>query len=266
MKKVKSSFKNILYSIKENKKVVIFGLVLFISYLLLTNYIQDKTLYPWNEKWFDYSVYQSYASPECFHIDPNYVKFDNNYGTLRVQTSFEKRCNFTYSIIFFHVTDLRYYQIVNENNLTINRFRNMSEPETLRIIINSTDMIPYNRYTMVFHFKLNNDFYNFFRLGAGGSSIDEFKLIYKGGLNGYILDQDSFYMLDGQVNGTGTVWRGRTKEFKFNKENNILIQSSPISKFWFLIQKIADALILGILSVIIYELFDFQRAKKRDGR
>ncbi len=238
--------------------------LLLLIYLIFTNYIQDKRIYPLSPTQFDYSISQGYASPECFDIRPNYLFFYNKWGIFEISTHFEKKCNFTHSKIFIHVTDMKYYWIQeNKKNLTMNISRIPDNPNNIRIIVNSSDMEENYPYRIVLRFKLKENFYNIFRFRAEGTSIEQLRFYYKGGINGYIWEQGSFNVLKGEPKEPEeSFFRDRNKKIRFDEENEIHIKSSPISKFWFFMQKIADALILGILVVFIYELLFGKKNKK----
>ena len=251
-----------IHQIKEEKRylkviiLVIFGIILFAGYWRFTDYIQENKIYPLGEDWFYYDIFQGYAPNECFHIEPNYLVFDNKRGVFSVYTNFRKKCDFTYSITWLSVSDMDYYQIDNEKNLTISKFRNMSKPDRLRIIINSSDMELNEYYTMRFYFKLKKDFYNYFSLTASDSTIEQFRISYRNDLKGYLCEPNCFDILEGNVSREESVWRGISKTFRFGNENYILITSSPKSKYWFFWQKIADTIILGIIVIILYEMFN----------
>lgn len=52
-----------------------------------------------------------------------------------------------------------------------------------------------------------------------------------------------------------TIERGRKKWYDFNNAQNVTLRFNPRSKSWFLLQKMLDAIILGLVAVMIYELF-----------
>jgi hypothetical protein len=53
----------------------------------------------------------------------------------------------------------------------------------------------------------------------------------------------------------------RYKWYRFNNEKSVLIGFSPKSKMWFVIQKMFDAIILGLIAVGIYELLPKPKKK-----
>lgn len=243
-----------------NKSIKLFefimvGVLFLIIYLILSNFIQEEKIYPDEDESFYYSISQSYVPSECFQIDPNYLVFDNKRGMFKVHTAFQKKCNFTYSMAFITVRNMVDYVIeFNDENLKINQSK--YDIDTVLIIVNSSDMELNIRYPVSIYFSLNKSFYNRFTLYAYGSSIENLEMIYNRGLLGYVWDSDGFYISsEGKSEEESNVWMGSSKSIPFNNTNRIYISSTPLSKKWLFAQKVLDAIFLGIIAVIMYEIF-----------
>jgi len=236
--------------------LLLFAFIFFIIYLSATNYLQKEKIYHKSKDWFYYSLYQGYAPQECFVIEPNYLVFNNEKDFFEVDTGFERRCNFSYSITWFNVESMDNYFIDNPKNLTIHEFRNISEPNRLRIIVNSSDMEPYEFYPIRIYFMLNESFFNYYDLHADGSNIEQFRLDYDNSIKGLESDESSFAVLEGNLKKELPIWRGLSKRFYFEGKGRILIRFSPKSKFWALFQKFLDTFILGFTVIFLYEIFN----------
>lgn len=249
-----------------NKKRIVLlfltGVLLILGYLVLTDFIQSERLYPINEKTFHYSIKQTYEDPSCFLIGDNYLVFDSLHKTFSIDTFFSKQCNFTQAIILLSVTNNGDYLIYNNDNLSMNV--SQDEKNNLKIIVNSKDMGEDIPYKIRLEFKTKKDFYNFFRLTTSGTKIENLDIILNRKLFGQICDQDCFSILRGDVEEL-PLWRGNLKSFHFN-DGDVLIRTSPKSRWWLLCQKFIDAIILGLISVIIFEIFNlsfFKNDKKK---
>ena len=233
--------------------------LLFVAYISLSNYIQTEKLYPWNQDWLVYSVWQKQAPSNCFEISPNHLTFDGKTGVLTVYMGFTKSCNFTTAYLWFTTSDLDYFQYSNPDNLTMPRYGNISEKNRIGYKIDPSDMEPFKRYDYTLYFYLRNKFYNYYDFIADGSTIGEVTINFDNSLNGYKCDdQECFTLIEGQekIAQERPIWRGYSKRYSFNNVGRFLIRFSPHSSFWSLVVKLLDTFILGSVSIIIYEILN----------
>ncbi len=239
--------------------LILTAFLLFIVYIYLSNYVQTEKLYPWNQEWLDYSVWQKHAPSNCFHIDPNHLTFDGKEGILTADTGFMRSCNFTIAYLWFTISDLNYFQYYNPSNLTMPRYGNLSEKNRIGYKINASDMEPFKQYDYKLYFHLKNNFYNYYDLTAEGSTIGEISINFDNSINGYKCDdQECFTLIEGQdrITQERPIWRGFSKRYIFNNAGRFLIRFSPHSSFWSFVLKLLDTFILGSVAIIIYEVLN----------
>ncbi len=249
------------------------GLILFfimvlllIGYLYLTNFIETKKIYPQENEWFSFGMWDYTDNSSCvefgnaslsYYNDISESSYNFNQGQYNnlfyVYIPIRKICDFNELWIKFTVTNISFTpKIIDSKSKNISTIEFFDKNDSFRVFIKNKS---WDFYELKILIPIKNKFYNYYRIFDGNKlGFETFSFTFKKNIfNGYLADESSFNVIDGKVISDRPIFSNSYKWFKLEGDYS-LIRFNPKSKPWFLIQKILDTLILGLISVIIYEL------------
>ena len=236
------------------------GLILF--YLIFTNYVETKKIYPIERDWFELNVWGYATNDSCldygqsgvyYYNDPERYWYKGDWGKNLVvlDLNLRKICDFGQLKISISATNLSFplTYVENRTALQINR-TNQSDFD---LLINNNESEFFYRVQLVL--PINHDFFNYYRFTSPKIPIDAVTFSYRDSVyNGYYAGENSFSNLEQKKYTERPVEKDRYKWYNFESEQSVLLEFSPKSKFWFLFQKMMDAVVLGLIAVMLYEL------------
>ena len=103
---------------------------------------------------------------------------------------------------------------------------------------------------------IDNEFFNYYRFNSQKIPINVLSFHYRDKIfnNGYYANENSFSILEQKNYSDQPVRSGNYKWYRFNHEKSVLVNFNPKSKIWSLFQKMLDAIVLGLVAVMLYEL------------
>lgn len=258
---------------KTTKRIIIF-LVLIVGilgiYLYITNEIEDRFLYPTEKEWFSLFVDAYVSNESCIKITPIYINYYNDVSDLKgiqsqnllkIDLNILRYCHtFGEGRIMISATDLIKPTIIDYSNLSnltkINETRGSFNVE----LTNSSDIFQQEITLLI---PINNNFFNYYLFSSSATNISMIDFTFKKDvINGYLLNENYFSLVNGNMDRPEPILRGKYKRYILNDTPSALIRFVPEKKIWFLTQKILDAILLGILSILIYEFFKGNIIKK----
>lgn len=258
--------------------MVTIAAILLMLYLCATDYIETKKLYPEGNNFYFVTWYYSnnnscivtYPSSVFYSNAPAFFKYSNDSFNSKNYMEYDlflrEQCDFKNVTIVVSGKDIShpiYYEVYKDNNYSSANFSNKDEYNLYKI---SLKYEPYKNIKLRIVIPVNNSFYNYYSFGQGVSGDIKFNrltfLFKNDWRSGYYADENAFSITDGEVKKEMPVSVGSYKEYTFNDVNSITMRFSPKSKFWSLIQKAADAIILGLIAVLIYDAFKLLEVKQ----
>lgn len=248
----------------SNKKIVSFSLIgLIIIYSVLTNWVETKMIYPEEKEWFELNIWAHAKNESCIDLgesniyylnDPTKNQYLGNWNTnnlVHLDLNLRKICDFGQLRVYISATNLTYLFIA-ENSTTLNI--SQSNDSRFDISMNYDVNIPFYRIELILPIK--NDFFNYYRFSSPKIPINVLTFYYKNGVfnEGYSADENSFTIFDQAKYTERPIEKNRYKWYNFNREESVLLTFNPKSKIWSLIQKMIDAIVLGLITVMVYEL------------
>lgn len=248
--------------------------LLLLSYLWATNFIETEKLYPSEKDCFTFSSWGYVDNPDCFKIEPLYINYKNRIDDIKkfidapnvilVELDVYKAldCNHGESWISFQATNLSFPIIFDNSsdNLSSIYFNQTSNNSfTIHFNYSSND---HGNKNIIFYLPINKNFYNYYRFSPSQEiSLMMIDFDYRNDVRyGYYADENSFFTLEGNITKDEPIFKGKYKRFWVGDNSGTLIRFNPKSKWWFLLQKILDTLVLGIIAVAIYD-FPWSKSK-----
>lgn len=244
--------------------LIILFIVSILLYLWTTNFIETKKLYPIGEEWFTLGLSYYSDNMSCIDFDKVPLTYFNNNQIInaskqspnwvRLNLYFRVKCNFNKAHISISATNLSWVHLNNPSNLS---YVNETENKNSEVIVdyNQSDSNSYYQGLDIF-LAIDNDFFNYYRfIGSERIRWWSIDFEYKDSIfGGYYADENSFFILEGNLKKESPIFRGKHKEFEFNDTHSIILRFNPKSKGWSLLQKVLDGVFAGLIAVLIYEL------------
>jgi len=249
--------------------LLIMVVILLWGYFYLTNWIETNKIYKYEPQSFDFSIWMHTKNLSCidfhdtsiaYYNDPKWFESDfqlklpeNSKNVVTLFITAFRHCplndsylELTISNFSGGISKIRYY---NENLTSISR-----ENETVKIhFLNSTYL---GSQTLYLGFSIDKDFYNYYRITSESLdnyniNINMFDFSFKNNIcEGLVADESSF-IIYGPNFRSDPLRYGISKRFYFTNTSQFTLYFNAKPKIWFLIQKILDALVLGVIAGII---------------
>lgn len=261
------------------KKILIYFSILIsliLVYLLAINFIETNKLYPQEQDWFNLDVWIYAKNSSCvdfdnfniyYYNDPSRIHYKGNWNSknlVLIHGYLHKKCDFNYTKISISADNLNFpiYPIENNNTFEINRTNNTE----FDIILNDTEDKYFHEIEIIL--PIDKKFYNYYRFNTNSlSGIGVFTFNYREGLfdGGYYANDNSFVVYGQENYEERPIKSDRYKWYNFEGDSNVLVFFNPRSKFWFLIGKMIDAIMLGLIVFILsrFPLKEIQENIKR---
>ncbi len=253
---------------KEHKRAVILFLVmifLLFGYLYLINIVETKKIYPQEKEWFTFSMLDYTDNSNCTEFYKARLTYCNDasqceyrfthgrYGNLMyAYIPIRKICDFNELSVTIIATNISFSPaVIDDENLNLTIVKYLGNDSYKVIIKNGS----WDLYELKILIPIKENFFNYYRIIDGNRlGFETVSFSYKNSIfNGYLADESSFNVIEGNVVEERPIFSNTYKWFKFDSEST-LIRFNPKSKPWFLFQKILDTLLLGIIAVMIYEI------------
>lgn len=257
-------------------RILIYLLIIIIAltiYLYFTNWIETKGLYRTDPKSFDFSLWATSNNLSCIEF-PNPIsigyyndakKIENDYSIkisniknmVLLDILLFRKCysqNMSLKLSISNLGGTPYiFSDFNEKNLS--RIREINNTQVIIDLINDS-YLGYQQLKVAF--PIDKDFYNYYMISIGPEDkikIGNFYFIFKDNIwDGFIVNDNSFIIYNADFKSDPIRW-GIEKTFHFTDKSSFMFFFNPVNKWWFLMQKIFDAVILGIIAATIYDLF-----------
>ncbi len=245
-------------------RLAVYIAVFLIFYLLSTDWIETKKVYPYEQEWFTFSINQDAENVSCLDTTVSYLIYRNRVdetlgfdapNVVSLSLHLVRSCQINKATIWISATDLM-FPIVFNDSLNLGRWDNGGN-DSLNISLSFEPNSPLYQEIKL-GLPINKSFYNHYRIyGVEGIKINLVGLEYKDDIfNGYYAEEDSFSMIEGQIKQELPIFMGKYKRYEFeDNTTHVLFRFTPKVKRWVLVQKMLDAIILGLISVFIYDLF-----------
>jgi len=243
-------------------------LICIIIFIILTNYIETNQLYGTNNEinYFYYQIFQSYSSQSCFVIEPEYIDLNLITKNVTTYTTFHKECNFSYAIVQINSNGIKNYEISGPKNFTIETSFNQTKSQII-LIINASDMKENYPYEIAITTNFENIDNNYFEFTSIGGSIHRLSFTYDNSIIWGDICDNCITIIRGEVNNNEGIWRGNHEKINFEENTqSISLQYSPKSKIWFYVEKIFEAIILGLCSVFLYDIIRESKKNKIENK
>jgi len=232
---------------------LILAIFLLISfYLYASNKIQSEYLFPWEANSFQTSVNLRGASDGCFVIHPAYFSFDSENYRLTVSTFVDKICESRDTELQFVIHGLDSYREVRPEAY-IKSYMDEDNPHDIIFELGTSNMKVGDGQTIRIFADVKYNFFNSFDFDAPSAGVGYVQIFFDSGIRGYFCETDCITVVGDYEYEEGALWRGNNKEFHFKNVMHVSLQASPKSKLWFFVQLMLDALVLGLVVVLLFE-------------
>jgi len=247
---------------KKNKiyPFIVGLLILLTFYLILTNYIETEKLYVKGEKSFHFSISTEFTNSSCIDVEISGVSYHNDLSEwthvprstkamIKIYIFLRRKCDFGYGRIMFSVSD-RSEKVTLKDKTNLSRLQEYNNKDVFNVyLLNSTqESSQYIEVYIPIKVKFYNQ-YHFYGDEIIGIKTLSFNLDDRV-LGGYYLEDSSFW-IEGSLDGSRPTMDGKYKLYNLNESKPIFVMLNPKSKFWFLLQKFVDAIVLGFVVVIL---------------
>ena len=253
----------------KNKNIIIYIIILLTLYIVLTNLVETKLLYPVlrDEEDSTFSFYMSYPqnSEDCIEINSlsifYYNDLDSKYKNLKKEKSFAKNLlNVRFYVdqkkcfakeIKIHISASKAISPILEDSLNQSYIKNKTTGFDIFLENNE-----FSDRFLELYIPINQDFFDFYNFNTQNDvGIDMVQFEFKTDVfKGYYAKEESFSLIMGKTIRETSIYKGGSKLYRFEDTSDVKFRFSPIRKLSFLLQKILDALILGIIAMFFYLL------------
>ncbi|MBI2135806.1 hypothetical protein HYU06_01925 [Candidatus Woesearchaeota archaeon] len=138
--------------------------------------------------------------------------------------------------------------------------------DTIIFYLNTSTIERYSRATPVIRLYLKTLDARYFRLIHNLKTIGILSIFYDRGILGYLCQENCFFVIEGKYqleepifmktwNFGGKVFQTAQKKYSNITDRSFFLRFNPQRRELAELQKVVDSIVLGILSVLIYELF-----------
>ena len=247
-----------------NRKIILLCLTgLIIVYLIFTNWVETKEIYPEEKEWFDLNVWAYATNDSCldygqssiyYYNDPEryWYKGDWDKNLVVLDLNIRKICDFGQLKISVSATNLSFLITYAENKTALEI--NKTNQSKFDLLIDNNESEFFYRVQLII--PINHDFFNYYRFTSPKIPINVVTFSYRDSVfRGYSASESSFTIFNSQKNYAERPIRSdKYKWYDFDNEQGVLLNFTPKSRLWLLIQKMIDAIVLGLIAVGLYEL------------
>lgn len=255
--KIKKIYRRPLFFI-----ILIIGL--FILYLLLTNYLETEKLYSYESEWFNLNLNAYSNNWSCLTFDQISLYYYNDPSKVPYTGGYKKTLNF----LDLHLIVHEYCPFQNawinisskyiaspigiiEANLTNVSFSGNS------VFVNLSGGSESFLREIKLLLPIDKKFFNYYSFNLYHKlDINVFSFRYNPSIfGGHHANEESFIIMNAVPKEERPIQGGRYKWYQFGDgTNSFILRFDPKSKWWFVVQKSLDYIVLGIIAVLLYDL------------